>query len=159
MFSICLITTSLVIFIIVCFSLLRTNYLLIKLLFAIIYFTFIISYIYTSLINPGIPRRDYYIPNIIKRKIADKKNWKKCSKCNILIPKNLEVIHCDICKVCVREQDHHCPWTGKCIGKYNLISFYIFVYSLFAYIIMIYISLFTYMYFRSNMIKNKNHKI
>ena len=26
--------------------------------------------------------------------------------------------------------DHHCPWTGKCIGKYNLAYFYGFLTTL-----------------------------
>ncbi|KDO20957.1 hypothetical protein SPRG_14049 [Saprolegnia parasitica CBS 223.65] len=38
--------------------------------------------------------------------------------------------HCSDCKVCVLEYDHHCPWTGKCIGKRNLTYFYLWLFSL-----------------------------
>lgn len=35
--------------------------------------------------------------------------------------------HCRSCDVCVRNYDHHCPWTSKCIGGSNLRRFYVFV--------------------------------
>lgn len=38
--------------------------------------------------------------------------------------------HCYDCGVCVDKLDHHCPWTGKCIGKKNLSPFYSFLWSL-----------------------------
>ena len=38
--------------------------------------------------------------------------------------------HCFDCNVCVEGYDHHCPWTGKCIGKKNLPFFYIFLMSI-----------------------------
>ena len=154
MLSICLSTFTLIIFIIVCFTLFRTNYLLIKIIFVIVYLVFIISFLYTVLINPGIPRKQYYIEYFKNKNLGSKDNWQRCSKCNILIPKNFKVTHCQKCQVCVREQDHHCPWTGKCIGKYNLISFYIFVNSLFAYIFAIFITLFGYIFIIINKKKN-----
>ena len=130
------------------------NYLIIQIGFILNYLIFIISYIYTVLINPGIPDKQYYIGYYKNKKIGDKNNWKKCSKCNILIPKKLKVVHCNICQVCIREQDHHCPWTGKCIGKYNLISFYIFVNSLLTYIIMIFVSFYGFMFYNSKISRN-----
>ncbi len=99
------------------------------------------------MINPGIPQREFYIPYFMKKIKGDKKNFQKCSKCNILIPKSFKVTHCNICQICVREQDHHCPWTGKCIGKFNLISFYIFVNSLLLYLLMIFVAFYGYMFY------------
>ena len=153
-----MITSTSLAFFAVVFAFLRNNYLLIKIGFVLNYLVFIISYIYTVLINPGIPNRQYYIGFYKNKKIGDKNNWKKCSKCNILIPKKLKVVHCNICQVCIREQDHHCPWTGKCIGKYNLISFYIFVNSLLTYLIMIFVSFYGFMFYNSNIRRNTNKK-
>ena len=160
MLSICLISSTLIAFLLVIFTIFRKNYVLLKILFISSYFIFIFSYIYTVLINPGIPRKQYFVEHFRNKNIGDKKSWQKCSKCNILIPKVFKVAHCSRCEICVREQDHHCPWTGKCIGKYNLISFYIFVNSLFAYILMIFVIFYGYMFYTSNLQKNKNlHKI
>ncbi|CAM9823024.1 unnamed protein product [Heterosigma akashiwo] len=40
-------------------------------------------------------------------------------------PKNAS--HCYDCGLCIEQLDHHCPWTGKCIGHRNLKFFYSFV--------------------------------
>lgn len=118
------------------------------------FIVFITSYIYTVLVNPGIPKREYYIKNFLDKKI-DKNYWQKCLKCNIMIPKHFQVHHCEDCKVCVMEEDHHCPWSGKCIGKYNLKSFYIFVNSLCVYLIMIFATFYSYMFYNSFLDRKK----
>ena len=161
MLSICLTSSTTLVFILVYLFLLGNNYLIIKIILILSYLTFITSYIYTVLINPGIPEKIYYIPNFKHQKIGDIKKWNKCTKCNILIPKKFKAVHCEYCEVCVREQDHHCPWTGKCIGKYNLISFYIFVNSLLVYLIMIFVTFYGYMFYTMSMKKDnwkKNRK-
>ena len=28
--------------------------------------------------------------------------------------------HCDICRQCIRQYDHHCPWINGCVGKHNI---------------------------------------
>ena len=93
---------------------------------------FTISYLFTSLLNPGIPEREYYFKNFI----TNNPNYPssalvKCSKCNIVVPRSFRVSHCNICQVCVKNHDHHCPWTGKCIGQRNLIPF-LFIFMLFT---------------------------
>ena len=87
------------------------------------------SYLCAVLQNPGIPGREYYIEEY--KKIALEKNkieYQQCSKCNILVPKEFHVTHCSTCNICIIGQDHHCPWTGKCIGKNNLIAFHCMLY-------------------------------
>ena len=42
---------------------------------------------------------------------------KECKTCNILKPPRS--FHCDKCDACIELHDHHCPWTGTCVGKRN----------------------------------------
>ena len=112
------------------------------------YFIFIISYFYTILINPGIPERKYY-SEYISNKNIDETKWMKCQQCNIYVPKELHISHCFDCDICVKEEDHHCPWTGKCIAKDNLKSFYVFVYSLLTFFVNIFITIYCCMFYMS----------
>lgn len=82
-------------------------------------------------------------------KILEIKNFKKlakenvlyyCHTCNIVKSKSKTILHCFYCDVCVSEYDHHCPWTGKCIGEYNVFSFWLFIFSMFCYIMFLVIS-------------------
>ena len=41
-----------------------------------------------------------------------------------LVVVGCRALHCQECRVCVQDCDHHCPWTGKCIGKNNVKCFY-----------------------------------
>ncbi len=42
---------------------------------------------------------------------------KYCIECCIYRP--LRTIHCQACNHCVERYDHHCPWLGVCIAKFN----------------------------------------
>ena len=86
------------------------------------------------LINPGIPKREYYKKRIEKEYKGDYKKLKCCDKCNIIIPKNFRVAHCNFCNICIQEYDHHCPWIGKCVAKYTKIPFYFFILGILFYI-------------------------
>ncbi len=91
------------------------------------YLLFLFTYLATFLINPGIPSLKYYSKNF---KLKDKEQlsrYQKCTKCNIIFLKKLKISHCNICDICIIGHDHHCPWSGKCIGKYNLLYFYLFL--------------------------------
>ncbi|EGR34814.1 hypothetical protein IMG5_001550 [Ichthyophthirius multifiliis] len=86
----------------------------------------IISYLLTALLNPGIA--------IIQTKQKINKKQKKhsfCDKCQII--KNQGIYHCFECDICIQDYDHHCPWTGKCIGKGNMFFFKIFICCTFFY--------------------------
>lgn len=63
----------------------------------------------------------------------NKKIFRFCGICKLgQLPKT---VHCNDCDVCILELDHHCPWTGKCIGKDNLKPFYTFLISTLIYMI------------------------
>ena len=114
-----------------------------------------ITQIYTVFINPGIPKKVWFLSDeIINIIIKDEniykefnlKDYKICRKCNLLIYKCLKIIHCDICNVCCEYYDHHCPWIGKCIGRNNYLSFKAFLFSNILYFILQIIILFIYLY-------------
>ena len=96
-----------------------------------------LSYLYTSIINPGIPFRNKSTNLIINKKVA--KTFKVCKTCNIIMNSEMKINHCKTCDICVEGIyffsnlilgfDHHCEWLTKCIGKSNITSFYCFIVS------------------------------
>jgi len=91
------------------------------------------SFTLTAFLNPGVPDRNLskysadYIENQIKTK-----SLAFCSRCKIMRDPTSHTQHCGDCDLCVEGYDHHCPWTGKCIGKGNIYFFYTFLISTFA---------------------------
>ena len=59
-----------------------------------------------------------------------REKYRFCDACKIWINMDKNTAHCFDCNVCVEGYDHHCPWTGKCIGKKNLNYFYTFLISI-----------------------------
>lgn len=45
-----------------------------------------------------------------------------CNECKIENPKT--TIHCEDCKVCIEDYDHHCVFFSKCIGGGNIVPFW-----------------------------------
>ena len=102
-------------------NLIKSNYLINHLLCISSFLLFFISYSTTSLINPGYPKND------IHRKYGQPKSlFCYCEICKFWV-KTGKVTHCKECQICIEDRDHHCPWTGHCIGKNNMCSFYIFL--------------------------------
>lgn len=101
----------------------------------ICFYSFLISLFVSFIINPGIPKREYYSKKFEKEYKGNFATLKKCDKCNITIPGSFKVGHCVFCNICVKNYDHHCPWIGKCVARYTLIPFYIFLLSILCYII------------------------
>ena len=94
---------------------------------------FQLAYTYTFIINPGYPKND-----IGRRCGEPREEYKFCPDCKFFVKLSNKVNHCFDCGICVEGYDHHCPWTSKCIGRRNLISFYLFmgsIMSIFAYFI------------------------
>ena len=92
-----------------------------KLVNQISYWIFMISFLHTSLINQGYPKNT---PG--RRKGLPKDNYYFCNECQFYVERRSSFCHCDKCGICIEGQDHHCAWIGKCVGKNNAISFYIF---------------------------------
>ncbi len=114
-----------------------------KVITTLFYLIYMVSYLIVLVKSPGIAGREYYKDTFRFEKEEDKLNYQQCSICNIIIPKTFRVVHCKKCGVCVIRQDHHCPWTGKCIGKNNIKIFCVFGCSLFSYIISLFVSFIT----------------
>ena len=74
------------------------------------------------------------------------KDMRYCALCDLYRPK--DAYHCYDCELCVLELDHHCPWTGKCIGKRNLRAFYAFLTALSVHTL--YVALVTLVYFATD---------
>ena len=86
---------------------------------------YFISYSGTFLLNPGYPERNE--DSLIGR---PKIRYKYCNECEIYERVDRKISHCNICGVCIEGHDHHCPWTGKCIGRKTLCFFNTFLYSI-----------------------------
>lgn len=52
---------------------------------------------------------------------------KWCYSCHIYRP--FRGIHCRFCDVCIARRDHHCPWTGICVGAGNYAAYVAFIWT------------------------------
>ena len=95
-----------------------------KLINQISYWAFTLSYSFTALINPGYPKNNH------GRKTGyPRDEYYFCPECHFYVRRKTNASHCYDCGICIEQQDHHCPWTSHCVGKNNIISFYIFILS------------------------------
>jgi len=95
-----------------------------KLINQISYWAFTLSYSFTALINPGYPKNNH------GRKTGyPRDEYYFCPECHFYVRRKTNASHCYDCGICIEQQDHHCPWTSHCVGKNNIISFYIFIIS------------------------------
>lgn len=94
----------------------------------LILFTSLISYITVSLANPGVILPDSNT-DVYPYLLADT----VCPTCKVFINKSIR--HCEDCNLCFKQLDHHCIFMGKCIASRNLLSFYTFLTSVFAFFV------------------------
>ncbi|KAG7389213.1 hypothetical protein PHYBOEH_007556 [Phytophthora boehmeriae] len=73
--------------------------------------------------DPGVVFQDLDLTNLPMQ--GDIETGIICAQCEVRRPLNAS--HCSDCGVCVRELDHHCPWTGKCVGERTIKWFYVFL--------------------------------
>ena len=116
---------------------------LIKKMFNYFFFAYIISHILCIFINPGIPSFKYHeiTIDLLRKKRINELDVTKCKMCNLIYKLKDKISHCDKCNICYYEYDHHCTWTGHCVGKYNKYLFGIFIFSLFFFIIICFASI------------------
>ncbi|MCQ2817347.1 MAG: hypothetical protein MJ252_08795, partial [archaeon] len=75
-----------------------------KILGLIIYSTYMLSYTYTFLINPGYPKND-----LDSRTGEPRNKFRWCDKCKMWVNVEKKTNHCFECNICVEGYDHHCP--------------------------------------------------
>ena len=92
----------------------------------IIYIIELFLYLLTSILNPGTPEKKYFLENFDMEK-NDLKNYRICGNCKLIMDLDKETEHCYDCNICVMGNDHHCPWTSKCVGYKNIYFFYGFI--------------------------------
>ena len=96
------------------------------------YIMWAITYIITSLKNPGYPKTNL-------ESIRGSKQMSYCDKCELWYRPKSKTYHCKKCDVCIEGHRFHCVITGHCIGRKNKKEFYIFVMLSILIIINIYI--------------------
>lgn len=102
----------------------------------------------TAITDPGIlPRTHRHLKPLIPEEaqraldaasargqtIPVEQAWKFCETCNIYRPPRSK--HCRACNNCVLAFDHHCPWTGGCVGKRNYAYFLRFLVGVTIYVL------------------------
>ena len=100
------------------------------------YIVFIITYIYSTIINPGIPSLKYNIKNLneIKKDKKKKKQYAKCKKCELIYKISDKVCHCKKCGICYYDLVQHSDFIGHCIAKNNKYVYFILIISLICFI-------------------------
>ena len=104
-----------------------------------LFFTQIFLQIYFFFIkfsNPGFQKKNLNKDNLLNN--LEKYNYNQiCPFC--YIKQNERTKHCDICKKCITNFDHHCYYINNCIGKKNnkIFFFFIFYFTIFIFLLCI----------------------
>ena len=84
------------------------------------YIVWALTFILTSIKNPGYPKTNL-------ENIRGSKQMSYCDKCEIWYRPRSKTYHCKKCDVCIEGHKFHCLLTGHCVGRKNKREFYIFV--------------------------------
>ena len=84
------------------------------------YIMWAITYILTSIKNPGYPKTNL-------ENIRGSKQMFYCDKCELWYRPKSRTYHCKKCDICIEGHRFHCIFTGHCIGRKNKKEFYIFI--------------------------------
>lgn len=99
----------------------------------------VLSYSLTIFKDPGIPKLKYNFLSKDKQISLRSNNlndgYLTCKVCNVYVPQETKIGHCLTCKICIIGYDHHCGWSSKCIGKGNILYFWIFFATIVLFII------------------------
>lgn len=100
----------------------------VHLLIGIYFFVNFLGNFYLSIVT-DLTSGSNILPSVLK---AD---WHYCPTCTLNAPPR--AFHCYVCEKCVLKRDHHCVYTGKCVGYnnqryYMMTLIYFFLGSLFA---------------------------
>ncbi|KAJ3224850.1 hypothetical protein HDU81_008284 [Chytriomyces hyalinus] len=83
------------------------------------------NYPFISIDQPSPMLRPVYQDALLATVHGVEVKVKYCYSCQIWRPPRAS--HCRSCDRCVENHDHHCPWTGTCIGKHNYRHFVNFI--------------------------------
>ncbi|KNB41999.1 hypothetical protein JH06_4441 [Blastocystis sp. subtype 4] len=88
----------------------------------------VLSFLYTGVYDPGVIRSTEE-NSLARGSVLESQKYSYCSLCDLYRPEGAK--HCPKCGVCLYNCDHHCIVMGQCVARNNLITFYVFLVSLF----------------------------
>lgn len=106
---------------------LKNSHIFFKILFIFGYLFFAVNYILLLVINPGIPKNKSKLePSMLQR------HYRQCQDCNNISfeKEGKSAFHCEKCKVCIENFEHHYSFATKCIGKGNIRLFKVWLFSI-----------------------------
>ena len=96
------------------------NILILTYIERLFYIMWSITYLLTSIKNPGYPKTNL-------ENIRGSKQMSYCDKCELWYRPKSRTYHCKKCDICIEGHRFHFILSGHCIGRKNKKEFYIFI--------------------------------